>query len=60
MGTWIGEIQASDDINPAWRLALHELFEKRFDGNLSHDDIRADELPEPLPIMNLRTMTGGE
>jgi hypothetical protein len=28
--------------------------------NLSYDDIQDGELLESLPVMNLRTMTGGE
>ncbi len=57
---WIANIQSSEDVNPVLRLALYELFEQRIEGHLSYDDIRKDELSESLPVMNLRTMTGGE
>jgi hypothetical protein len=57
---WIDAIQSSDDVNSVLRFAIFELFKKRIEGQLSRDDIRADELPESLPVVNLRTMTGGE
>ena len=60
IGEWIAKIQSSDDVNPALRFALHLLFGRRIKGNLAQDDLRANELPESLPVMNLRTMTGGE
>ncbi len=56
----IAAIQPSSDVNSSLRLAIHELFERRIEDQLSLDDLRADELPESLPVMNLRTMTGGE
>jgi hypothetical protein len=57
---WIAAIQPSSDVNSSLPLAIHELFERRIEDQLSLDDLRADELPESLPVMNLRTMTGGE
>lgn len=57
---WIAAIQSSEDVNSVLRLALYELFGGRIHGQFSRHDIRADELPESLPVMNLRTMTGGE
>lgn len=57
---WVGSIQSSDDVNPVIRLVLHELFARKITGAFAYGDIRADELPESLPVMNLRTLTGGE
>jgi hypothetical protein len=57
---WIGAIQTSEDTNSVLRLVLFELFKQRIENAFSRNDLRADELPESLPIMNLRTMKGGE
>ncbi len=57
---WLAEIQSSEDAHPVLRLGLHELFHRRIETHLSHDDIRTGELPESLPVLNLRSMTGGE
>jgi hypothetical protein len=57
---WIGNIQATKDVNSVLRLALYELFDEAIESQFSRHDLRADELPETLPVMNLRTMTGGE
>lgn len=57
---WVSMIQSSDDVSSVLRLALHELFDGKIEDQLSRADIRAGELPESLPVMNLRTMTGGE
>ena len=57
---WIGAIQASEDTNSVLRLVLYELFGQRIKNAFSHHDLRADEVPESLSVINLRTMTGGE
>ncbi|HNO79721.1 MAG TPA: hypothetical protein PKN33_16870 [Phycisphaerae bacterium] len=60
VGDWMSSIQSSDDVNPTLRLALYELFNRQIEYQLSRDDVRGDELPKSLPVVNLYSMTGGE
>ncbi len=57
---WIGAIQASEDTHSVLRLVLYELCEQRVESSFARHDLRANELPESLGVLNLRTMTGGE
>lgn len=57
---WMDAIQASADINAVLRLSLYELFDQRIESSFPRHDLRADELPESLGVINVRTMSGGE
>jgi HEAT repeat protein len=58
--TWIDSIQATTDINPALRLALHLLSGQKITSGLESDDRHQHELAKQMEVMTLHTMFGGE
>jgi len=63
---WLAAVQPTEDmdpaknVNPPLRLALNLLFDGKLGRLLGYDDIRAGDLAEPVPIMTMRSMFGGE
>ncbi len=63
---WLATIQPAQDVdparnvNPALRLALNLLFAGKLERLLGCDDIRAADVAEPVPIITMRSMCGGE